>query len=550
MSGVPKEKWHRFSYCGGVQAIPVRRNDAMQQFIEKHRRDIIGVLSGWDRIRFRGTIRDLSYVSGMMSWLWDRQVLLKNFKSFALDLTGALKECVLGVARASGQAVRYLASSALSKEELVRELLQREGLTEGLVCVLSCVEPCQSYDLHRNRDTKHIDLRPAVRKCLHWYLYFLDRQLGLCHVRIQSWLPFTVHVCVNGREWLCRSLQAAGIGFTRSDNCLLDVDDLPAAQTFLDAQPWADWTDLLNHLLGRACPLLQTLPRRERPLHYYWSADETEWATDVMFRSPAALARLYPALLQHAITTFSSRDVMRFLGRTRLPSRGVDCRFNGQVVSTLAARPEGVRVKHRMNQNSVKLYDKQGSVLRAEATINDARDLAVYRASEANPTGPKRWRRLRKGVVDLPRRAVISQAITGRYLAALAEVDGSTPLGQVADAVRRPIIDNGRRFRGLNPLSGPDAELAQVLMRGEFTMNGFRNRDIRGLLYSPTQSATHQRQQASKVNRLLRLFREHGLIRKIQGTHRYQLTPRGRRTLPAFLAARTASAEKLAKLAA
>jgi hypothetical protein len=92
MSGVPKEEWHRFSHCGGVQAIPVRRNDAMQQFVEKHRGDIIGVLSGWDRIRFRGTIRELAYVSGMMSWRWDRQVLLKNFKCFARDLA-AYRAC-------------------------------------------------------------------------------------------------------------------------------------------------------------------------------------------------------------------------------------------------------------------------------------------------------------------------------------------------------------------------------------------------------------------------------------------------------------------------
>jgi hypothetical protein len=84
-----------------------------------------------------------------------------------------------------------------------------------------------------------------------------------------------------------------------------------------------------------------------------------------------------------------------------------------------------MRVKHRLNANSIKMYDKQGSVLRIETTINDARDLRVYRASETDPHGPKTLRILRKGVVDLPRRADISQAANERYLESLAAVETS-----------------------------------------------------------------------------------------------------------------------------
>ena len=146
----------------------------MQQFIKKHDRDIIGVLSGWDRVRFRGTILMLAYVDGLLGWLSERKVLHKHFKSFSIELTESVKSSVLGVAEAAGRTVKYLASSSLSKEDLVRELLDREGISEGLVCVLSCVERCQSYDIYRNRETKHIDLVPALRKCLHWYLLFGD----------------------------------------------------------------------------------------------------------------------------------------------------------------------------------------------------------------------------------------------------------------------------------------------------------------------------------------------------------------------------------------
>jgi hypothetical protein len=523
----------------------------MRQFIKKHEGCIHGVLSGFDRVRFRGTIRMLAYVGGLMGWLNDRRVLLKEFRDFSLGLTDTLKASVSSMAAAAGKPIRYLASSSLSKEDLVRELLRREGVSSGLVCVLSCVEPCQSFQVRKNLQSGHIELVSALRKCLHWYFYFLDPVLGLCHVRIQSWLPFAVHVCVNGREWLCRELERAGIGFTRSDNCLVAVEDAAAAQKLLDAQPWADWSGMLDRLLRQSCPALLELPLADRRHEFYWSADDTEWATDVMFRSPRALADLYPALTRHALTTFSSCDVMRFLGRVRRPEQTqVHRSFEGQVVSDLKRRPEGLRVKHRLNRNSVKMYDKQGSVLRIETTITDARDLKVYRASETDPRGKKSWRIMRKAVADLPRRAEVSQAANSRYLQALAAADATTPLGRIADRIRQPVLRDGRRFRGLQPLSGPDARVAEALLRGEFAINGFRNRDLRELEHPGPCSSEEHRRQSGRITRVLRLFREHGLIRKLDGTHRYQLTAAGRRVLPTFIAARNASAEQLNRVAA
>lgn len=521
----------------------------MNQFIKQHQSQATGMLSGWDRIRFRGTLRVLAAVPGLFTWLNEQHVLLKQFKGFALQLTERLKTSVEKVAAAAGRRIKYLASSALSKEALVQELLRREQIEQGIVCILSCVEPCRSFDIRRDPVKKHIDLVPALRKCLHWYVYVLHPVWGLCHVRIQSWLPFTVHICINGREWLCRELAAAGIGFRRRDNCLIDVADIPAAQRLLDAQPWARWSHLLPRLLAQACPELCRLRMHGAPLHYYWSADETEWASDVMFRSPAALNRLYPSLLRHAMTTFASPDVMRFLGR-KVPASGTPHgRFQGEVVSDLRTRPEGVRIKHRLNANSIKMYDKQGSVLRIETTINDARDLRMHRASETDATGPKTLRKLRKGVVDLPRRAAISQAANQRCLEALAAVETPSPLSAVLDRLSHPHCGSGGRVRGLHPLTGEDARVAESLLRGEFTLNGIRNRDLRVLLYGETQDERTRRRQSAHVGRLLRLFREHGLISKVQGTHRYQLSARGRRTLPAVVTARQANTQKLQQLA-
>lgn len=519
----------------------------MHEFIKKHESKIIGTLSGWDRIRFRGTLQMLCAVRGLTAWLMDRQVLFREFKQFSLDMTAQLEASVEQAAAAAGRSIKYLASCALSKEDLVQELLRRENVSEGIVCLLSCVEPCRTFRITRDHEKNRVDFFPSLGKCLHWYVYFMDSLFGLCHVRIQSWLPFTVHICINGREWLCRELAGVGIGFHRRDNCLADVADFTTAQRMLTAQSRTPWTQRLNGLLQRACPALSQIPFRGGHMHYYWSAAETEWATDILFRSPENLADLYPPLLRHAMTTFSSPDVLRFLGR-RNPS--VCGWFRGEVVSDLKTRPEGVRIKHRLNTNSLKMYNKQGSVLRVETTINDPHDMKVFRPSEDDPTGDKSWRVLRKGVVDMSRRAEVSQAANSRYLTALGALNDQTPLGKVADLVSRPVLHDGRRARGLNPLTGEDARIAEVLLRGEFSINGFRNRDVRQLLFAGQDTARDQRRLSGKVTRLLRLFRAHELIRKVKGTHRYQLTSKGRKTLPAFLAARHASVEKLTTTAA
>ena len=101
----------------------------------------------------------------------------------------------------------------------------------------------------------------------------------------------------------------------------------------------------------------------------YWSADETKWATDMMFGSRKELSAVYPRLVQSAMTTFGSGEVLRFLGR-----RGTVQQFqSAEILSFLGTRSERIRGQHAIDSNSVKKYDKQESILRAERTINNRR---------------------------------------------------------------------------------------------------------------------------------------------------------------------------------
>ncbi len=232
-----------------------------------------------------------------------------------------------------------------------------------------------------------------------------------------------------------------------------------------------------------------------------WSTYQSEWAIDVVFRQAAVLRRLYPRLLQHGMTTFGSTDVLRFLGKAT-PGGAIPHTFTGELTTDVKRREEGVRIKHRVKQNSVKLYDKAftsvGSVLRAETTIQAAGDFKVFRPREGDPDGPYGWRELRAGVADLYRRAEISRKATERYVDALASVDDDTTLGELVTRLGARTRWHGRPVRALRPLSD-DRPLLEAISRGEFTLAGVRNRDLQAIFFvKPATTSQEARRRSAQ----------------------------------------------------
>ena len=497
----------------------------MENFIERHQERIIGVLSGFDRILFRGTMRALSHVAGMDKYLNVRGVLYKHFGRFVQRISNRIKEHAAEYAAAHDRPFRYLASSSLSKEDYARGIMNQDSIQQGLVCVLSCVESCQTYELRKDRKTKRLELKPARRKCLFLYFYFVDREFGLMHVRLQTWLPMTIQVCLNGREYLARRLDRAGIGYQKQGNCFTHIDDLAKAQQMIDDLEQRNWVHFLSALARRFNPWLKLTSELEFPA-YYWTMRESEYATDVMFVDEASLNAIYPALVNHAVQHFSCRDVMRFMGRRF--HRG----FNGEVTSDVKHRVEGVRMKHWVDENSIKMYDKQGSVLRIETTINNPRRFNVRRKATRHGELVTAWFPMRKSVADIVRRVEICRAANGRYLEALAVVGNPAVAHKLLDPVSHRIIRQGRPYRGLRPIELDEVRLFSVLLEGSFQLQGFRNRDIRRKLFPRAgRNAQERKKAAGRVTRCLRLLRAHGLIRKVSGTFYYRITKRGQEVM-------------------
>ncbi len=473
----------------------------MERFLEQHRDIVNGVLSGFDRILFRGTLLSLSYCDAMDRFLGAHHILYKDFGAFVDGLTERIKNHALELAEREGRPYIYLQSAAESKEEIARRIIASDRITNGLVCVLGCVEPCQSYQIQKNARTKQIELRPAQRKCLHFYFYYLDREFGLMHVRLESWAPFSIQVCLNGREYLARRLAKAGIGFEQRDNCFSRIDDLPKAQAMLDDLITRKWGRFLNALAQRVNPLLEAqigLGLRS----YYWMIHQSEYATDVIFRSAKDLEAVYPALVAHAMKQFCARDILRFLGRR------VTARFNGEVTTSFLDRTEGVRIKHRVGDNSIKMYDKQGCVLRIETTINDPRMFKVFRETTRKGQTGMGWIPMRKGLADTARRVEVCRAANQRDLEALSVVKRPAPTQEVLDPVSRRVVKEGRPYRALRPISEDEAGLFRVILRGEHLLQGFRNKDLRRFLAAQDEKDPARRHRSSgRITRQLRLLR-------------------------------------------
>lgn len=526
----------------------------MQNFIAKFGSLIQGVISGADRLVFRGSLRSIQYGFGMMGYLWHKQVPLTAFGKHAEKLTKQIKEASLGEARRLKRPLQYLTSSKIDKKTVAEQIARRDGIENGLICVLSCVEPCLSFEVGPNRETKKLELKHRLRKCLFLYHYWMHPRFGFMSARIQTWFPFQVQIYLNGREWLARQMKQAGVQHIRQENCFPWVADYARAQSLMEEQLKTDWPQELGAIAQQLNPLHEEI-FEGFPASYYWSVAESEWATDAGFRGGVELKRLFPLLVEHGMLHFSSTDVMRFLGHPVTAGGQIHGNFQGEITSDLKRRVEGARVKHRVERNSVKMYDKAhqvvGSVLRIEMTMNNEKAFRVYRPNEGEPEGEKQWRPMRRGLADLHRRGEVSQKINERYLDALASVDDSARLQEILEPIEKRKQWKGRPVRALHPFSPEDGALLGIVSRGEFMIRGICNRDVRNALFpTPAPDAKEAKRRSALISRKFRLLRAHGILHKVKGRNLYQVSEAGRTILTTFLIARQASAKQLMKKAA
>ena len=317
--------------------------------------------------------------------------------------------------------------------------------TTGLIAVLGCVEPCQTIQVRGNHESQKLELQVEPAKCKHYYHYYLDPVYGLRSTRLQSWFPFTMHIGLDGRDWLGQQLTKAGIAHYKHGNCFPWIEDFAAAQKLADKQQKTNWPRLLNRWARESHRWAEGfLPC---PVPYYWSVETGEYATDFAFRSVEELQRFYPLFVEHAQTILRSTDLLRFMGYQVRKDGKPSEKLIGEVTTRIKELVEGTCVKHRILDNLLKMYDKFGSVLRLESLLRELRHFRVYRTRENEPNGPVEYLRMRQGVADVAGRAAASQQINARYADSLATIEEKTSLAEMTKDLGKATTWQGRPVR-------------------------------------------------------------------------------------------------------
>ena len=507
----------------------------MGAFEEVHARRITGSLTMYDRLIFKGHLTCLYKQDGARCYLWTQGVALKDFTPYAKATTAQIADHCRALATEAGAPiisfdhVKTRNRATWHKDDIAKEVASRDGVTEGIVCLISAVEPCMSFQVRKRMATGRIEMFRRERACLHHYLYLIDPEFGFMHIRIQGWIPYEVQVYVNGREWLARQLDKAKVGYLRYENSLQRLEDLEVADRLCERFAHKAWPRVLNAFARLVNPLMGRI-RAAGYGGYYWVLDQAEIATDVMFTSRRELMQVWPDLVHHAALNLGSEDVLGFQGRKLHPS------LAAEVVTDSKRRPEGWRVRHRMGPNWVKVYDKV-SVLRVETTINKPREFRALRVfTDTRGRRERRWCPMRKGVADFWRNFQVGISANRRYLNALAAAPLKGEGVAALDALCRPRTRSGRTYARFNPLTPADLALFRALLAGENTINGFRNRDLTRRLY---RRAPHDVDEAhrrcERVSRLIVKLRGHGLVAKVPRSRLYRVTHHGNRVLTAAI---------------
>jgi hypothetical protein len=517
----------------------------MQNFLQRFGSLVAGVLQGFDRLVFKGKLRQLYSPEGMHCFFSKNRLRREEFRTYVAGVTKKIMAASLVAHAKDLGRFRYVPSTNADKEAIAREIAAEHRVKQGLVCVLKCVEPCWTFDTFTDRRGTPV-IRGEPGRCSHLYHYHIHPKFGWMYVRLQTWFPFEIQIGINGREWLSRQLDQENLGYVRSDNKFLQMGNWQRAQQLFDEQLQTNWVSELDSLQQQFHPL-HPGHLGEMPLKYNWTVFQSEWATDVVFRSQDVLEAWFDRWLRQAFLTYDSIDVLRFFGRTQLTRKR-----HPRVETSLHDHFEGKRIKHWLDHNSLKLYTF-ANVLRPENTINNADGIQVCRPPANDPDAKPFWQRLRRTVADLPERAKIGQEANERYLEALATTAETRTVKELAEPLTRRVPEPSskpgkkpRQLRALNPLAAEDAALLTAISDPKWMVGGLRNRDLVAVFY-PTKAKDSQerRRRSAHVTRLLRLLRAHGLLEKIPKAHRYQVPSEGRTKIQALLACRAANPDQL-----
>lgn len=482
----------------------------MKPLTERYQADLLGVLSCYDRMIITGTLPGACYAGGMTSFLNFRHIKIFDYaKLFADPWRERLRQYAHEVADAQNVSIEHVNKPHIRKEDLIVRVIEQRGKHPGLVHILSAMEACSAYKPWHDKNTHKTFLRPTQGKCLHYYFYFIDEEVGLCYLRVPTWCPFRLQFYCNGHAWLENKLIANGIGYAMADNAFIRIDDFARAQSLSDQLKPDDLHRILDRYAKMCCPVQEEFQQQ-----YHWSLMQIEYATDLVFRSDAALQPLFEDISRQAVIAVKAEHVSAFLGKKITPL------LAQELGSRLSTRIEGTCIKHHMGSASVKVYDKFKRVLRIETTTNNVSFFKHHRKVEhRNGSATRELAPLKKSIYSIIDLREILLGCNSRYIEFLSSLNDYSNGRRALQQLTKTKTVHGIQIRGFNFFDMTEQDLLRAIQRPEFNIHGLRRGDLKKHL--PLVSN-------GKLSRYLKRLRTLGLIKRVAKTYRYYLTRIGR----------------------
>jgi len=476
---------------------------------ERFEQELDGVLSCYDRVVITGNLQPLCYAQGMTSYLYQKGIRIFDYAKFAEPLRERVRENAEKLAEKNGIKIEFIRKKDFRKESRVQEQLKARGELPGLVHIFGAMEACNSYRPWHDKQTGKTYLKPDSSKCMTYYFYFIDEQLGLCYLRVPTWCPFRLQFYFNGHAWLANKLRTQNIQFEMVDNAFAHIADYAIANQLSDELDVENLHHRLNAFTQLYCPVVAELE-----LAYQWSIMQAEYATDLVFKNQKTLQAFYPALLETLTHAVKPADIATFLGRK------LSGNYQGEMGNRFNKRWLGTRIKHQMGPVSIKMYDKFSFILRIETTVNNVSFFKHYRqVQHRDGTATTKWAPMKKTIYSLPALREVLSAANQRYLKLISSIATPEVSVEKLQHLAETKTENNHRYKGFNLFSEEDTCLFRTLSQGEFAISGFTNKQLR---------LSFTKKSANQVTRLISRLRAHGIIKKVGKCYKYYLTDLGR----------------------
>lgn len=506
----------------------------MEYFINKFKDRILGVQQGFDHILIKGYIRDFQIDRRFNYFLSKEGYLLKEFKDYVLKKRTELKEHIDKIAEETGCYREFIKSPKREQLDIAKEILAKNPEKQGLICILSSVEPCYALSVRKNLKSGMLEKRFELRKCTQHYFYYNDKEFGIMFVKLQSWLPYTIKIYINGKEYLKKQLDKKGIKYSSYNNSITSVENMNKAQKISDKFIEKKWYPVFDFFAKEINLFTENIEKILGRVAYSWCIDYCEYATDVLFKDRESLTEIYPKLVEYASLCQGGENIYTFFGKRLCGNT------KGEAVSDRKNDwQKGFRVKFAINKNSIKMYDKY-SVLRIETTINNSRAFKIRSQGKWLPMG--------KSISNMYRIAEISQKCNERYLNSLAVLNCNTKLDKEIESLCNTKITKlsaknsecaARPYGAFNLLRDSTCKLFNTLMNGAYSITGFTRKEIIQALINikafKTSELNDMKKLVGKVTRLLAKLRAHGLITKYPNTFKYRVTQKGQEIISRIL---------------